>query len=379
MMAFVQVKLKGPKEIDVTTSVKSVEVEDNDRLIDQVKIIFEDPDAIVTDILKEGLTVLVDMGWVAEHAVLFEGVVTQISSELQRGIRQVRLVALDLSYRMTLANDLSKSYSGKLSTIVENIVKLHGIKIGKIEIDPDPIIPAEKPLNQGHKSDWEFIQSLAEKYQGRAYIEYTVEKKEGASRFYFQPESKLLKGESMGRLRYCPGISQLVDFKFQRIAKGADAKRTATIVDLDTGKVAKTPQVPPTPPEKPVTPDPNKMAALAKESSGRAATYEMAFQATANPTEPDQHPKQVLSGLPSDKGAPEQVGKQDPTREKGFFGEGTTIGTIMLRAKGKVSIEGIAQWAPRDWYVRKVTHIYTKVIQDKKDRSTYQTKFVVTR
>ena len=52
-------------------------------------------------------------------------------------------------------------------------------------------------------------------------------------------------------------------------------------------------------------------------------------------------------------------------------GDGLAVGTIKLRAKGKVEIAGVANWAEGDWYVRQVTHI----IADQ----NYLTRFVVTR
>ena len=68
----------------------------------------------------------------------------------------------------------------------------------------------------------------------------------------------------------------------------------------------------------------------------------------------------------------------------GFYGAGVARGTIMLRAKGKVTIKGISPWAEGNWYVHKVNHIYTRIaVTDKalkkQDRSTYQTKFSATR
>jgi hypothetical protein len=76
--------------------------------------------------------------------------------------------------------------------------------------------------------------------------------------------------------------------------------------------------------------------------------------------------------------------KADPTRILGYSGHGTAIGTVKLRAKGKVTIKGIAPWAEGDWYVHQVNHIFTRINvidakKKKRDRSTFQSKLYVTR
>ena len=43
----------------------------------------------------------------------------------------------------------------------------------------------------------------------------------------------------------------------------------------------------------------------------------------------------------------------------GLRGEGRAVGTVLLRAKGKVTILGLAQWAEGDWYVSKAVHTWS--------------------
>jgi hypothetical protein len=98
----------------------------------------------------------------------------------------------------------------------------------------------------------------------------------------------------------------------------------------------------------------------------------------------ESRPKTAVRGLPSDPVRMQQRIQQDPTRILGCSGQGLCRGTIMLRAKGKVTIKGLPPWVEGDWYVHKVNHIYRRiVVTDKKgkpvDRSTYETKFSATR
>jgi hypothetical protein len=58
------------------------------------------------------------------------------------------------------------------------------------------------------------------------------------------------------------------------------------------------------------------------------------------------------------------------------------VGNVKIRAKGKMTIQGLAPWANSDWYVRRVNHqVTTGAGADKKGESagTYRTRFTVTR
>jgi len=376
--AYIQVVLEGDDKQELSTGeVRSAEVEDNDRLIDKATVVVDDPHGTIMDLFKERVTLRVDMGWGTEYATLFKGAVTQVPSVSQNGERQVKITAFDFSYRMMLGDPVNKSHTGKLSEIIERIVTSdpYNIPKGQIKVNNEPTFTKEKPLKQVHQRDWEFIQYLAFLYKARAYVEYN----DGKSQFYFHPESQLLRGDRMGTLTYCQGFSQLIEFKFQRIASGADALRSAMAMDKDTGETVKSPPPPPKAPDKPDAPDPDKTAALAKISPQEATTYEEAQNALAKLTEPDQHPKEKILGASSDPDDLKRLVQQDPTRILGLFGEGKAVGTVKLRAKGKIGIQGISTWAEGDWYVRKAVHIYKRDIKDKEDHSTYYTKFVVTR
>jgi hypothetical protein len=60
-------------------------------------------------------------------------------------------------------------------------------------------------------------------------------------------------------------------------------------------------------------------------------------------------------------------------------GHGVATGTVKLRAKSLVTIQGVAPWAEGDWYVTKVNHVYTRERINNRTRSSYYTKFTATR
>src|SRR5262249_27483609 len=82
--------------------VRSVTVEDNDRVVDEATVTFDDPDGKGADLFAPDKTLLVDLGWNDEHAVLFEGVVVDRHPLAGAdGRRSLTVVARDLSHRMS--------------------------------------------------------------------------------------------------------------------------------------------------------------------------------------------------------------------------------------------------------------------------------------
>lgn len=366
-LAYLALSVEG---INLAAQVTYAEVEDNDRLIDRAVVVLDDPHGAIADLPREGQAVRVDMGWKSEHAVLFEGAITRVVTEAF-GVeaRRVTLVAFDPSYQLMQGVPVTKDHTGAVSSIVKAIVGKYPLPIGQIELDPDPTIPATAPLRQTNKRDWVFIQDLAARFAARAFVEYN----DGAAKFYFVAESRLLQGDKMGALTYSGGPGQLVEFRYQRVAASASPLPAATAVDPATGDPVDSPAPAPPAPEEPPAPDSVHNAVLDGLGGGLGDDYTSAIAVTAKAkATPDrQRPQTFVRGLPSDPVLAAQAAIQDPTRAFGLHGEGLAVGTIHLRAKGKVGIAGVANWAEGDWYVRQAHHIISE--------SNYWTRFIVTR
>jgi hypothetical protein len=364
--------------IDISANVKQAIVEDDDRLIDKATIILDSPRMTADSIPKEGLKVVVGMGWITEYAIIFQGIITKITTEARGDVPQLKVVALDPAYQMMLETKKT-SHVGKVSDIITNIVKAYGISIGRVKVDPDRTYEDKQALLQPPKKDWEFIQQLAADYNARAYIEYNVKDSKEDAYFYFHPEGDLLQGERMGTLQYGNGYGQLIKFELRRIASSADAQRRTIVIDPTTGE-PKLPLPPSaTPPDVPTPPDPAVLKDLARISPTAASNLEQAASIVAKADVQDQRPKVTVPGQPSDITLAERLGKQDTTRVKGMLLIGTAIGTVYLRAKGKIGVTGIPSGSEGDWYVRKAIHTYTHMMEGAKESSTYRTEFEATR
>ena len=362
------------KKHEITASVASVEIEDNDRLIDKATILLRDPHVSAPDLAGDD-EIEVLLGWASEHAVLFSG---RIAANPQQapatGVPTVTIVAYDPSYSMHQKKS-DEHHTGSLSTIVSTIVAKYELlkmkdKKKNIICDPDPQFTGDPQLRQHNLTDLQFLQWLAWRYGHRAFAEYN----DGATQFYFVSNHRLLQADPLGALQWCHGMRQLKEFKYERVASRAARQRLAAVPDPQTGEVTPTAGAAPPPIDQP-QPDSVHADTLGKLDPAERARYE-----SAGPTTPPQPPEPApMVGLPSDPRLADAVTVWDPTQVLGLRGSGTAVGTIHLRAKGKVTIDGLAPWAEGDWYVNKAVHCWKDTTVGKKSSATYETKFTVTR
>lgn len=352
-MPYKSVRLEG---IDVTSDVSSVTVEDHDRLTDRATVVLSDPSESVAEVPREGQSVLVDLGWSGDnsHGVLFEGVITRVQVRASGSASQtVTLTAFDLSHRLKRrperANHVSSvNHTGTLSSIMSNIVTRDsavGIQIGQVEPDPDPEFTEQLPLRQTSQTDWDFIIEQARRYNCRAFVEYN----ENASKFYFIPISRILQGDPMGSLTYNGSTGQITDIHFERNASLASTAASSSITDPLSGETVSSGDAPRAT-ETPSSPSASTLARDRRIDRALQVTAEAAGQPE------DQRPQRLVAGLPSDPVRAQAETTQDPSFQLGLRAIGQCVGTIMLRAKGRVNLYGVASWAEGPWYVRQVSH-----------------------
>jgi hypothetical protein len=382
-------KVMIEKQADLKDQVWSINVEDYDRAIDKATLVMDDPGSTNSDVLREGAFISIEMGWESERAAMFEGLITRVEASAAQGNRRVTLVAYDLSYKLQAIRDPDAKHVGTLDKILADLVKPSGIEIGKVQVEPMPELLDSDNITQGDRTNWQMIQWFAQRYHARAFVEVNatdkdseeVRKQGGKSRFYFLSEEALAAQEPMGRLLYCPGHGQLLDFSYKRVGSGASPSTSAMTGDPATGETVEQ-EAPPADPEPPPVPD-ERHAAQAGSVIGeaRAKAYVAAHDVVASaPVKPHMmRATDLASGQASDPVAVKETIKQDPTRLLGFSGDGVATGTVYMRAKGSVTIDGLATWAAGNWYVTRVNHILERTRVQDKDQLTYRIKFRVTR
>jgi len=343
---FLGVKLEG-QDRDLAPLAAAVSVEDNDRLVDEARCTLRDPDGNGAALFTNGRKLTIELGWQGEHAVLFEGVIVESRPEAGATARSVTVVARDLSHLMSQDARTESYPPGTLDTIVQSVAGRNGWTGAKASIvcDPNPELTESNDLTQHNKSDYQYLQELAERYGARAFVEHN----DGASKFYWVSNRTLLEAEPLGTLQYCRGINKLIEFRYESVAARSARQVVASAVDPGTGEVRTTTGTASPPPA-----DGSTLPA-----------------ATPGPTR--------AAGQPSDPARAERTTIFDPTRVLGLRGTGRAVGTVMLRAKGKVEITGIAPWAEGSWYVSKATHSWRDTSTAQLRRASYETSFTATR
>lgn len=384
-----RVRVGDDGEADIQTQVRRIEVEDTDRGSDKATIDLDNQAGANGAALRRGMQVRIDMGWETEYTFLFHGRIhaTRPLTD-SRSTGSLRVTCFDLSCDLSHPPALAgRTHVGTLQEIVTALAADASIPVGGVVIDPMPSWTEAAPLNQTTRSPWQFLQDLAGQHRARAFVEVNGTpgdgdtEPEGEARLYFMSETALLSATPLGRLTKCHGYSDLIEFSVRNVGASASPVGTITVADPDTGQ--------------PVTeaapePEPDAPAALsdaqardltatggASRADSMEAATDLANAATVQPSASIS--RATVAGAPSDPARARQRIERDKTRLLGLFGEGMTTGSVFLRAKGSVLIEGIGTGQEGQWYLRKVKHIIERTTVGDQTRSTFRTRFEATR
>lgn len=376
--------------MEVGPKVVRVDVEDVDRGADKATFVLDDPDSTASEVLRPGAAVRIELGWQTEFALAFVGQISATRSLAGAGSQgRVEVTCKDQSYLFDQRPPLGeRRYTGTVGDIVTRIAKRVNMPIGKIDVVTGKTWTETESCQQRDRTDWEFLQDLAEESRARAFVEVnadpgdkdSVKRAGGEPKLYFMSEDALMAQEPMGTLLYCRGMGKLLDFDYKSIGTGAAPAASAAVANAETG-AAETRVTPPAPPEPQPGPSPGRSDRITNVlGAARANDHAQGMQVAADAkTQPEAlRAVKEPSGAPSDPAALERRIKQDKTRIRGYFGKGTAMGTIFLRAKGPVKIDGLASWASGRWYVRRVNHIFERTALDKKISVSFRSTFEVT-
>ena len=148
----------------------------------------------------------------------------------ESGRERATVTALDLSTRMHREAKTFSFEAGKVSEVVQTIVAAYGLELGQVECEPDTELTPLTPLRQTNQTDLAFLQDLARRYGARAFVEVN----DGTPKFYFVPERALMAAPVAGRMKYCGGTGELIEFAYRRAAMEAPPATEATAVDAKT-------------------------------------------------------------------------------------------------------------------------------------------------
>jgi phage protein D len=361
----------------IASAVRKVVVEDHDRLVDEARITLDDGAQLAEQHVDKGQQIDVALGWGDKPTQIFTGRIvrnggqTGTAGGAPAGATLVAHDPTEAMHRETKGRTFPEK--SKLSTIVETIRKDYAdLKLGSIQCDPDPTFVAPGVPNQLDRTDFQFLQDLAAIWGCRCFAEIN----DGKLQFYFKTVKSLFAAKPMATLSHCRGWGNVLAFRYEKVASRSARQLVNTVTDPRTGTATLTegaaPQVTPTPGGT-VSPD------VAKAEPEIARANDAAAQAAASSPPP---PPGVLAqfGLPSDPATAASLVVSDPTQVIGYRAAVTVVGHPDLRAKGRVTLTGIAPWAEGDWWVRKAVHTWTQA-RDARGRPTasYETELELTR
>jgi hypothetical protein len=355
---------------DLTPSLRSVEIEDNDRLADKATIVLGDPQGFTREGVRRGLQIVVDVGWQDEHTPIFHGKISTVGDSSSGSGSSMTVVAYDMSIIMHHAP--GRSYGpGTLEDVLRDVISYYSdLGIGELRLDSNPQFD-ERQTPPASMTDLQYLQYLALKYRARAFVEYVPGADvTGQSKFYFISERELASRTPEARLRCCGGFQELINFDFQRVATQQTPFRPATVMNPQTGE-ASTSDPGPRPPDPPPEPDPSRDAAADTLGTGGSARSMAQVGSAGAANEAAMVQQLRTAGLPSDPQLAELMSRPDPTTLLGLRGQGNVVGNVNLRAKSMVRISGITSYAAGNWYVRVARH--------KVQNGNYTTEILVTR
>ncbi len=388
---FLRVKIGTGTTADVSAQCVQVDIQDEDRGTDRATIILDNQADSNTDAFREGLEVRITMGWESAYALLFVGCVHRVhSSTRSRGVSRIQVLCHDMS---TLLNrrteEENQQHVGTLTEILTAIAGTKNIAMGEVQLDPMEIWSEDEPLLQGTRTAWQMIQDLAEEHRARAFIEVnsthddTPAQREagGVPRLYFLSEDWLLAQDPIGKMTYCTGFGDILEFDTQRIGSGASPSAQSTMIDPVSGEVCTEEGEPHAPDEPAALTDSQTGNLSSAMGGGRARSAEAAVQlANDQPVQPADVRRQTrITGTPSDCALNRRLVERDQTRLLGLHGKGLAMGTVFLKAKGSVEIVGLSSTAKGIWYLKRVNHIVEQADTRGRTRKTYRTRFEATR
>ena len=351
---------------DITGWVSGVSVVEDDHQADHVSITIPDPRMIYADALFEGSLVEVDAGYAEpnQHALMIRALITKVTlSYPESGIPTLTLEGEDKSILMGLKE---KKALWRNMTVTAAVRKIAGPYFKKIQatLSPDPqIVP---PINQDGKTDLAFLQELAQKYHAKCFVELD---ETGEEVLYFLPERRIvtLRRPETLILRYRRGPdSALISFAPAFDSGYIDRLKEINDID-DKGRKIKNKDKPQT--DIVVGPLPDDVVGRANSADrpiirklydlGKASKLELQKTLTAKRT--------TVGKVAANQTELDAENDALEGRRLGMTATGTTFGNIWLRAKSKLTIDGVNARFSGDWYVSSVTH--------KLDTGGYKTDF----
>lgn len=361
---FASVKVEGEEVGDL---LEWLVVEESDSQADLAILTFGDNYQVLSDILHEGLSVEIDLGREDTHALLFRGAIIGIQAMFpNRGQATVEIQALNSLMQMNYQPRTRRWWNTTISQIVRDMAIANNLLPGDIQPTEDALIEESHPRQQVEETDLAFLHRLAQDYDCKLYVDHGL----GSDTLNFVSTKSLIAAEPIEET--LTANVNLVDFTatYDTFATAPEMRLVAT--DPETGDRIEISQALVSGSDAQWTPDPDR---IAQTGAGAARLTRLLTRAASKRSRLQdfwRSPARIV-GAPARSTDDSSGILGDASRRLGQSGHGQARGSIWLRPRRRVVIEGYGGRWSGDWYLARVRH------EMNLSQNSYTSSFVCTR
>lgn len=361
---FVSVKVEGEEVSDL---LESMDVEESDSMADLAKLTFGNSNLVLSDILHEGLSVEIDLGYRDAHSLIFRGIIIGVMAHYpSRGQPLIEVQVADSLIRLSFEARTSRWWNTTVSQIIRDIALANEFIPGDIELKGDSVIEEMRPLQQVEETDLAFLNRLAREYDCKLYVEHS----EGSDRLSFVSTDKLLGANPIEEtLIFNANMEEFTAF-VDSFATAPEIKVVST--DLLSGEPIEIFEDLVEPSEGQWEPDLEIITRLG-DASERISNLLVKAASKKARLRDFWRSSPRHTGVPSRSSSDHSQTFGDSARRLGQTGRGKTAGSIWLRPRRRVIIEGYGGRWSGEWYLAQVRHHLDIT------RRNYVSSFVCTR
>lgn len=361
---FISVKIEDEEVGDL---LELLVVEESDSQADLATMTFGDSYQVLSDILHEGLSVEIDLGREDAHALLFRGAIIGVRAMFpSQGQALVEIQAIDSLTQLNYQPRTKRWWNTTVSQIVRDIAMVNRLVPGDIQPSEDFLIEESRPRQQVEETDLAFLHHLAQDYDCKLYVEHEQRR----DLLNFVSTLSLLNAQPIEQtLR---ANVNLIDFmaSYDTFATAPEMRLVAT--DPQTGDRLEISSDLISLGDGQWTPDLRRIAQTGAAATRLSRLITRSASKRARLRDFWRIPPRIAGA--ASRPLDDSSGTfGDLSRRLGQSGKGRARGSIWLRPRRRVLIEGYGGRWSGDWYLARVRHE-----MDLSQRS-YISSFVCTR
>lgn len=352
---------------DVTDLLAFVSVEENDSQADLATLVFNDGSLTLADVLHEGLQVEIDLGRQDAHALIFRGPITSVRALFPgTGPSRVEIQAIDSLIQLSFKPVTKRWTNTSISQVIRDVALAEGLLTGTVDVAADTQVDEVRPLHQVEETSLAFLHRLAGDYDCKLFVEHDDA---GDTLHFVATQSLLAKDPIEDKLSFNDNV---LEFNVAFDAFATRPKERLVTTDPTSGERVEIEEQLVQPSEAQWVPD---AARIARAGDGAARLTALVAKGAAKRS----HITDFWRLPPRSVGAAARTAADrgrtlgDRARRLGQTGWGRAQGSIWLRPRRRVQIDGYGGRWSGPWYLARVRHEH-----DRAGR-TYTSSFVCTR